>query len=199
MRCAQKHRAGGKRCDQSGEIHSWRRQVGQRTTRSDGGDAIVEGRRQEGVLSAIAMTDKADSLGTDFGQRFQKVDTADILPDILPDAGPERAAALLRGPGHQTDITALGEFVRYALPGLASSPAVSVPAIWFALSSAIMSFEVVMAVRHTAVVRRPLHAILAALLLPALTTPGMSLLAIWSCRGNAVISLGLSNQTGEER
>ena len=93
---------------------------------------------------------------------------------------------------------ALGEFLRFALPGLASHPAVSVPAIWFAFSTVFMSFEVAMLVRHGPHTPSLFHAICAALLLPALTTPGMSLLAIWTCRGNTVISLGLSNHVEEE-
>ena len=94
---------------------------------------------------------------------------------------------------------ALGEFVRFALPGHASSPAVSVPAIWFALSSVIMSAEVAMALRHSPHAPRPFHALCAALLLPSMTAPLMSLAIMWACRGNAITSLGLSDQREEER
>jgi hypothetical protein len=94
---------------------------------------------------------------------------------------------------------ALGEFVRFALPGCAASPAVRVPAVWFALSSIIMCAEVAMAIRHSPHAPRPLPAICAALLLPSLTAPLMSLAIMWACRSNAIISLHLSNQTGEER
>ncbi len=63
---------------------------------------------------------------------------------------------------------ALCEFFRFALPDHASSPAVSVPAIWFALSSIIMSAEVALALRHSPRTPRPSHALCAALLLPSL-------------------------------
>lgn len=91
---------------------------------------------------------------------------------------------------------ALGELLRFALPGCASHPAVMVPAIWFAFSFAIMSFEIAMEMRHTPVVMTPFHAVCAALLLPALTTPLFSLVTIWACRSGTVISLGLSNRAG---
>jgi hypothetical protein len=93
---------------------------------------------------------------------------------------------------------ALGEFLRLALPGYTSSPAVRVPAVWFALSTVIMSAEMAMAVRHTPVVRTPLHAVFAALLLPSLGTPLVSLVAMWACRGDALTSLGLAGGAGKE-
>jgi hypothetical protein len=93
---------------------------------------------------------------------------------------------------------ALCEFVRLALPDHASSPAVSVPAVWFALSSIIMSAEVAMALRHSPHTPRPSHALCAALLLPSLTAPLMSLAIMWGCRGSAIISLGLSDPPEEK-
>ena len=90
---------------------------------------------------------------------------------------------------------ALSEFVRFAPPGHASSPAVSVPAIWFALSAVFMSGEVAMALRHSPHTPTFFHALSAALLLPSLTAPLMSLAIMWGCRDSAIISLGLSDQT----
>ena len=93
---------------------------------------------------------------------------------------------------------ALGEFIRFALPGLASSPAVCVPAIWFALSTVIMSAEMAMTLLDGLKAPTLFHAVCAALLLPCLSTPLMSLAIMWGCRGNAIISLGFSNHTGED-
>lgn len=93
---------------------------------------------------------------------------------------------------------ALGEFLRFALPSHASSPAIRVPAVWFALSTVIMSAEVAMAQHHSPAIASPFHAILAALLLPALSTPLMSLAVMWGCRGDAVISLNLSGHPSKE-
>jgi hypothetical protein len=92
----------------------------------------------------------------------------------------------------------LVEFLRFALPGLASSPAARVPGVWFALSTAIMSVEMAMAVHHTPAVMTPFHAVCGALLLPALTTPGMALFSMWACRGGALISLDLAGKMGED-
>jgi hypothetical protein len=93
---------------------------------------------------------------------------------------------------------ALGEFFRFALPGHASSSIVRVPAVWFALSTMIMSGETAMAVRHMANMPTPFHAICAALLMPSLGTPFVFLVAVWACRGGDVISLDLSYYTREE-
>ncbi len=92
---------------------------------------------------------------------------------------------------------ALGEFVQFALPVCASSPAVRVPAVWFALSTAIMSGEMAMTLRNAWNAPTLFHAVCAALLLPCLSTPLMFLAVVWTCRGNAIISLDLSNNTGE--
>jgi hypothetical protein len=94
---------------------------------------------------------------------------------------------------------ALSEFVRFALPGHLSSPVVRVPAVWFAISSAIMSFEMAMACAHSSVVQRPMHAILAALLLPAMGSPLVSLVAMWACRKDGLTSLGLAHRPNRER
>jgi hypothetical protein len=94
---------------------------------------------------------------------------------------------------------ALGEFLRYALPHRASSPAVRVSAVWFALSFAVMTFEMAMAMRHAPVVATPWRALCAALLLPALTTPLMALAVFWGCRGSVLTSLNLSIPGSRER
>ena len=94
---------------------------------------------------------------------------------------------------------ALSEFLRFALPGYASRPAVRVPVISSALSIVMMSGVMTMALRHAPHAPRPLQAVCAALLLPLFCTPLVSLVSVWACRGNAVMSLNLSQHTGEER
>ena len=84
---------------------------------------------------------------------------------------------------------ALGEFVRLAAPGWRESHVVRVPAIWFALSLAIMSLE--MAHSHSRCAMTPAQAMCCALFLPCMTTPFFAAASIWACRGNRVISLGL--------
>jgi hypothetical protein len=90
---------------------------------------------------------------------------------------------------------ALDEFVRLALPGCLASPVVRVPAVWFAVSSVIMSFEMLLALRHESVVKTPLHGVLVALLLPAMGSPLASLAAMWGCRGDDLTSLGVVPKT----
>jgi hypothetical protein len=130
--------------------------------------------------------------------------------DLRRDYGPEMALvfaedldAARRDAGMRGVIRvwrcALGEFLRFALPGCASSPAVRVPAVWFALSSGIMGAEMAMTLRHAWNAPTLFHAFCAALLLPCLTTPFMFLTVVWACRGDTIISLGLSSHTGEER
>jgi hypothetical protein len=90
----------------------------------------------------------------------------------------------------------LGEFLRFALFGQASSSAVRVPAICFALSIAIMGAETAMALRHAPNALTPFHGI-SALLLLSLSPPLISLESVWACRGNTIISLNLSNNKVE--
>jgi hypothetical protein len=87
---------------------------------------------------------------------------------------------------------ALVEFLRFALPGCASSPAVRVPAISVAFSIGMMGFGLVLRGATDA----PMW-YRAACTLPTFATVLTPLLVIWVCRGKAVLSLGLCNHTGE--
>jgi hypothetical protein len=84
---------------------------------------------------------------------------------------------------------ALGEFLRIVPAG---HPALRVSAVWFALSVAILGVEEVMWLGHELPGLTPFHAILAALTLPALLSPGFSLAAIWICHGDEVIAMDLA-------
>jgi hypothetical protein len=85
---------------------------------------------------------------------------------------------------------ALGEFLRFALPGRATSSAVRVPAITLALFTGMtMGFL-------PGALREPFRMIL---VLPLFGAPFIALLSLWACRGDAIISLGCSGQAGQER
>ncbi|HXK03037.1 MAG TPA: hypothetical protein VMS37_11595 [Verrucomicrobiae bacterium] len=88
---------------------------------------------------------------------------------------------------------ALAEFLRFALPGHASSPFIRVPAVWFAFSTATLTAEMLMSRCRWWNAPTFFHAVCAALLLPALTSPTVSLAAVWACRGQELTSLGLSD------
>jgi hypothetical protein len=94
---------------------------------------------------------------------------------------------------------ALGEFLRFGLAGCVASTTVRVPVISFVLFSAMLSGEMIVATRHAPDARTLFHALRAALLLPLFSTPFVSLLSVWACRGSVVHSLGLSGHTGEDR
>jgi hypothetical protein len=93
---------------------------------------------------------------------------------------------------------ALCEFLRFALPRRASSPAVRVPAISLALFLAVVSGEMTLALRRTADAATLFQAVFTALWLPLFATPIIALAAVWACRGRAVILLDLSGNTDEE-
>lgn len=124
--------------------------------------------------------------------------------DLRRDYGAEMAlafaedlAAARREPGMGGVVRvwrcALGEFMRLALPSHVSSPAVRVPAISITLFLAMMSAELSVALRHARDAPAPVHAARALMLLPLFSTPVISLLSVWACRGKALISLKLSN------
>jgi hypothetical protein len=93
---------------------------------------------------------------------------------------------------------ALHEFIRFAMPRHASSPAVRVPAISFGLCVAMMSAEMELALRHAPNPPTLFNAVRATLLLPLFATPIISLVSVWACRGSGVMSLGLSHSRREE-
>jgi hypothetical protein len=89
---------------------------------------------------------------------------------------------------------ALCEFLKFALPGHLSSPAVRVPAIALAFSVFSMSLELVLHYSTHA----PLRFAIAAML-PTFATVLTPLAVIWACRSKGVLSLGLSHAAaGEE-
>ena len=90
--------------------------------------------------------------------------------------------------------TAIAEFVRFALPGRLSTPAFRVPAIASAIFVATMAAQVSALWRHAPGVPTFFHALGVALILPLLLTPGISLLAVWACRGRRPLSLQLSQE-----
>jgi hypothetical protein len=62
-----------------------------------------------------------------------------------------------------------------------------------------MCLEMMMAIHHDPIVRSPIHAVFAALLLPAMGSPLVSLVAMWACRSDALTSLGLAGHADKER
>lgn len=88
---------------------------------------------------------------------------------------------------------ALREFLPFALPACLSSSAIRVPAITFVLFSIMTSGEMACALVHAPNAPSLLHAVRAALVLPLFSTPFISLLAIWNCRGT-VTSLHLAGE-----
>lgn len=89
---------------------------------------------------------------------------------------------------------ALVEFLRFALPGCASSPAVRVPAISVAFSVLSMGIELLLRSATNAPMR-----FVAASMLPTFATVLTPMVVIWACRGRGVISLDLSGSPGAER
>ena len=89
---------------------------------------------------------------------------------------------------------ALSEFLRFALPGCASSPAVRVPAISLALFLAMMSPEMTATFRRAPDAVTFFEAVRVVLLLPLFSTPLVALLSVWACRGRGVILLDLSGK-----
>ena len=122
---------------------------------------------------------------------------ADMALVFAEDLGAARRDAGMRGVVRVWRC-ALVEFVRFALPARTSSPAERVPAISLALFIAMMSGVVAMALHHAPNTPRPFHVLSSALLLPLFSTPIVSLLSVWACRGTPVISLDLSNNPGKE-
>jgi hypothetical protein len=89
---------------------------------------------------------------------------------------------------------ALCEFLKFALPGRLSSPAVRVPFIALAFSVFSLSVELVLHYSTQA----PLRFAIAAML-PTFGTVLTPLAVIWACRSRGVLSLGLSHAAvGEE-
>ena len=130
-----------------------------------------------------------EELRRDFGAEMALV-FADDLQAARREAGLRGALRVWR--------CALGEFVRLALPACASSPAVRVPAITFALFTTLMTGEMGLAIRHAPHPLSPMAGS-AILMLPLYSTPFVSLVSFWACRSNTVISLGLSHAAGKER
>ena len=95
---------------------------------------------------------------------------------------------------------ALGETVRFTLPVLAANPVFRVPASAFAFTLAAGIGEMTLAV-HRGFVSEPrlLYILSAALVLPLMSTPWVALLSMWLCRGDEVVSLGLSDAFRRER
>ena len=86
---------------------------------------------------------------------------------------------------------ALAEFLRFALPGHAASPAIRVPLIVFAISCLTMAGEFTIAYVHEHPETRYLGAAGVLLFLPSMSAFFVSFASVWSCRGNTTISLGL--------
>ena len=126
-----------------------------------------------------------DDLRRDFGAEMA-LDFAEDLETAHRDAG-------LRGILRVWYCT-LAEFLRFALPGHASSPAVRVPAISLAFFVAATCGQITLEYCHR-VPSAPefFHSLSVALILPILATPVFSLLAVWACRGDGAISLDLSD------
>jgi hypothetical protein len=89
---------------------------------------------------------------------------------------------------------ALAEFIRFALPGRLSAPAVRVPAIASTVFVAAMTAQMSVLWRHAPGVPSFFHALGVALTLPVLLTPGISLLAVWACRSRQPLSLQLRQE-----
>jgi hypothetical protein len=93
---------------------------------------------------------------------------------------------------------ALGEFLRLALPVHAAHPAVRVPAISLAVFICATSAEMAMAYPQAPNLPMFFHAVGMALALPFFVSPVISLFAVWSCRGEDAISLGLVDPPAKE-
>jgi hypothetical protein len=93
---------------------------------------------------------------------------------------------------------ALGEFLRLALPGCASSPTLRVPAISFVLFLAMITAFSATSLQRASNASAFLRVARMALLLPLFSTPFLFLVSVWACRGRAVISLGSSINAREE-
>jgi hypothetical protein len=89
---------------------------------------------------------------------------------------------------------AVGEFIRFALPGRLATPTFRVPAIASAVFVSIMAAQVSVLWRHAPGVPPFFHTLGVALTLPVLLTPGISLLAVWACRGRQPVSLHLTQE-----
>jgi hypothetical protein len=88
----------------------------------------------------------------------------------------------------------IGEFLRFALPGHASNPALRVPAIAVAFGFASLGAEVVL---HCATHQPARFG--AAGLLATFAPMFVPLAVIWGCRGRAFLSLGLSANKEKQR
>jgi hypothetical protein len=115
---------------------------------------------------------------------------ADMLLVFAEDLDAARRKAGTRG-AVRVWRCALGELLRLGLPGCASSPAVRVAAISCALFIAMMGGVMTLALRHAPDAPTFFHAARFALLLPLFSTPLISLVSVWACRGGDVISLDL--------
>lgn len=88
-----------------------------------------------------------------------------------------RREAGLRG-AFRVWVRALGEFIRFAVPVQASSPAVLVPALTFAVFAGMISIEMGMALRHLPTAATLLHELRAELTIPLFSTPFISLVVV---------------------
>jgi hypothetical protein len=89
---------------------------------------------------------------------------------------------------------ALGEFVRFALPGHLSSPVVRVPAIASGVFICAMTGQIAFFWRHAPSVPAFFQVLAVALFLPMFVTPAVSLLAVWACHERETLSLHLSEE-----
>ena len=94
---------------------------------------------------------------------------------------------------------ALSEFLRYALPRHLSSPVVRVPAIGLAVTFSGLCAEMMIARHHAPGAPEFFYRVGIALTLPILSSPAVSLLALWACRNSDTISLDLSDPRREEQ
>ncbi|HTS64995.1 MAG TPA: hypothetical protein VMH28_23390 [Candidatus Acidoferrales bacterium] len=128
--------------------------------------------------------------------------------DLLREFGPEMAlvfdedlARARRQAGMRGVVRvwrqAIGEFVRYALPGRLSGPAFRVPAISLAVFVAATFPQALMAYHFKPNLPAFFHTLAVSLILPILAAPAVSLMAVWVCRGRDALSLGLSDAAGK--
>jgi len=131
-----------------------------------------------------------DDLRRDYGAEMALV-FAEDLAAARRDAGLSGVLRVWR--------CALGEFVRYALPCHLARPVVRVPVIGLGVTAAAIFAEMMFVHAHAPHASDFFYRAAVALTLPILSSPAISLLAVWACRENDTISLDLSDPRREEQ